>query len=171
MDNQHTSIILILDNLRSVQNVASLFRTCECFGISEIVLCGTTPAPVDRFGRIRQDFAKISLGAENLVTWRYFATTAQACEHTRQLNYDVFALEQSEFAVMLQDIVLESNTDAEAKCALILGNEVTGVSPEIMSLCDLTLEIPQFGQKESLNVCIAGSIALYHLRFVASTVS
>ena len=149
-------IILILDNIRSVHNVGSLFRTADGFGIFEIFLCGTTPTPIDRFGRERSDFQKVSLGAEKTIPWKYFETTQEAIE-TAKSEYQIVALEQD---VRSQNIETFSS---EKNIALVLGTEVTGMSQEILETCDTILEIPMSGTKESFNVSIAGAIAMYEL--------
>ncbi len=150
-------IILILDNIRSVHNVGSLFRTADGFGVSEIFLCGTTPTPIDRFGRERSDFKKVSLGAEKTISWKYFETTEQAILFSKQEGFQILALEQSERSQNLNTFVSEKNL------ALVLGTEVTGMSQELLNYCDVILEIPMFGSKESFNVSIAGAIAMYEL--------
>lgn len=150
-------IILILDNIRSVHNVGSLFRTADGFGVSEIFLCGTTPTPIDRFGRERSDFKKVSLGAEKTIPWKYFETTEQVILFSKQEGFQILALEQSERSQNLNTFVSEKNL------ALVLGTEVTGMSQELLNYCDVILEIPMFGSKESFNVSIAGAIAMYEL--------
>jgi 23S rRNA (guanosine2251-2'-O)-methyltransferase len=150
-------IILILDNIRSVHNVGSLFRTADGFGISEIFLCGTTPSPIDRFGRQRSDFHKVSLGAEKTMSWKYFETTELSIEFARREGFEIVAIEQNEKS---QNIEMFSS---EKNIALVLGTEVTGVSQNILETCDVILEIPMKGNKESFNVSIAGAIAMYEL--------
>jgi len=157
------NIVLILDNLRSVCNVASLFRTADCFGVSKIYLCGTTPAPVDRFGRAREDFKKISLGAELTVPWEHHQATSGVVSMLQQQGYIIGALEQSTRSVSLHTFL-----PTDSKYAIVLGAEVVGVGDPVVESADVVWEIEQFGAKESLNVCIAGSIALYHLRFGGS---
>lgn len=149
--------IIILDNIRSVHNVASLFRTGDGMGVSEICISGTTPTPIDRFGRERSDFKKVSLGAQHTVSWKYFETTKEAIEFCKKEGYEVVALEQDARAKKLDEFSSEKNI------ALVLGPEVTGMSQEILSLCDSIVEIPMFGKKESLNVSVAGGIAMYEL--------
>lgn len=151
------SLILILDNIRSVHNVASLFRTADGFGTSQICLSGTSPTPIDRFGRERNDFKKVSLGAEKTVLWKYFETTKEAINFCKKEGYEIVALEQDSRAKKLDEFYSDKNI------ALVLGPEVTGMSPEILSLCDSIVEIPMFGKKESLNVSVAGAVAMYEL--------
>jgi len=149
--------ILILDSLRSVYNTASLFRTADGAGFSEIFLCGTTPCPVDRFGRNRKDFAKVALGAENSVPWKYFETTFKAIEHARKEGFEIVALEQNPFSVLYTKFTPQKNT------ALVLGEETQGLGQDVLGLCDVVLEIPMRGKKESLNVSSAGTVAMYRL--------
>jgi len=151
------SIILILDNIRSVHNVGSLFRTSDGVGVGRLFLCGTTPTPVDRFGRKRSDFTKVSLGAEDSLSWEYFASAEEALIRAKEENYFVLALEQSENSLTYDTLF------SQEKIALILGTEVTGLPKEIIQLCDAVIEIPMRGKKESLNVSVAGGIALYEL--------
>jgi 23S rRNA (guanosine2251-2'-O)-methyltransferase len=154
------NIVLILDNIRSVHNVGSLFRTAECFGVQKLYLCGTTPMPVDRFGRSRPDMAKVALGAQTSLPWEYSNTTESALEQCREIGMQIVALEQADNAVRLNSLgeCLTQNT-----VALVLGTETIGLSPEILSMCDYIAEIPQWGEKESFNVSIAGAMALYEL--------
>ncbi len=156
------SITLILDNIRSVHNVGSLFRSGECFGVTDMYLCGTTPTPIDRFGRARPDMAKVALGAETLVNWEYFPTTEQAIQTfcTKNPAGLIIGLEQGEGATLLP---MQSQI-AATHIALVVGEETKGLPPEIQSLCDQIWEIPQWGEKESLNVSNAGAIALYEIR-------
>lgn len=150
-------LILILDNIRSVHNVGSLFRTADGAGVSEIFLCGTTPTPIDRFERKRNDFAKVSLGAEESISWTYFEDTKSAIQNAKGDDYEIVALEQSPRSVSYGAFKSEKNI------ALILGPEVVGMSEEILSLADSVIEIPMRGQKESLNVSVAGGIAMYEI--------
>lgn len=149
--------ILILDSLRSVHNTASLFRTADGAGFSEIFLCGTTPTPIDRFGRKRKDFAKVALGAEDFVSWKYFETTKDAIENAKERGFDVIALEQNPNSVLFEGFKIQKNT------ALVLGEETQGICQSTIDLCDTILEIPMRGSKESLNVSVAGAILMYYL--------
>lgn len=149
--------VLILENLRSVENTASIFRTAECLGVAKIVLVGTTPAPVDRFGRKRQDFAKVSLGAEELVDWHYAGDIDVALESLDE-DFQIVALEQTNESE--KDI---RRLEVEDKFALIVGNEVDGVSNRALKKASVSVEIPMRGKKESLNVSVATGIALFAL--------
>jgi tRNA G18 (ribose-2'-O)-methylase SpoU len=150
---------LILHNIRSVHNVGSIFRTADAAGVSEILLVGITPAPVDRFGRIRPDFAKVSLGAEHAVPWKQVPELGTVIAHLKSEGYLILALEQHIRSVQLFDYLLPK----DAKVALILGSEPSGLAQDDLHLVDDILEIPMYGRKESLNVSVAAGIALYAL--------
>lgn len=152
--------VLILENLRSVENTGSIFRTAEGLGVSKIVCVGTTPTPLDRFSRKRTDFAKVALGAEEMVDWEYAKAEdlQQTADDLRQQGFKILALEQYSDSTPLQAV--SSKLQA---FALIVGNEVEGVSQEALALSDEVVEIPMRGKKESLNVSVATGIALYAL--------
>ncbi|HEY4503438.1 MAG TPA: TrmH family RNA methyltransferase [Candidatus Paceibacterota bacterium] len=149
--------VLILENIRSVENTASIFRSASSFNVSKVILIGTTPAPLDRFGRIRQDFAKISLGAEKLISWEATKSISSTIEELREQGFQIISLEQDPKSVRLKDFKTSD------QFALIVGNEVTGVSKEVLETSDAIVEIPMSGSKESLNVAVATGIALFHL--------
>ena len=156
-------IRLILDNIRSVHNVGSIFRTAETLGISRIYCLGTTPTPLDRFGRVRSDFAKVSLGAENIVPWEHIddgvgaENVAVMLRKLKKAKFEIIALEQAKNSVDYKSIEITSNA------AIILGNEVDGVSAGLLKLADKIAEIPLVGKKESLNVSVSAGIFLYRL--------
>ena len=150
--------VLVLENLRSVENTASIFRTAECLGVTKIMLVGTTPAPLDRFGRKRSDFAKVSLGSEDFVEWSYFNDIGPAIMSLKDDEFQIIALEQTN----------ESRDDLKSfktrdQFALIVGNEVDGLSKRAIESAEVALEIPMRGKKESLNVSVATGIALFML--------
>jgi 23S rRNA (guanosine2251-2'-O)-methyltransferase len=149
--------VLILDNIRSVENTGSMFRTAECLGVSKIILVGTTPAPLDRFGRKRQDFAKVSLGAEELVEWEYLKEAQEAIQELKDQNFEIISLEQHQNSINLKEFKARENF------ALVVGNEVTGVSEEVLLASDTIVEISMKGEKESLNASVAAGIALFML--------
>ena len=144
-------VIIVLDNVRSLSNIGSFFRTADAFRIGEIFLCGITACPPHR------EIHKTALGAEESVKWRYFETTEDACKYLKENNYKINAVEQIEGSVMLNDFVPEDRS------AYIFGNEVDGVDDEILQYCDNAVEIPQEGTKQSLNVSISAGIVMYHL--------
>lgn len=150
-------LAIILLDIRSVQNTASLFRTADCAGVSKIYLVGTTPAPIDRFKRVRADFAKVSLGAEKSVPYEYVSSIDELLERLKKEKYEIVALEQS------NDSVDYKEYSPKGKAALILGTEVSGVPEDVLQKCDATIEIPMKGEKESLNVSIAGAVALFRI--------
>ncbi len=144
-------VIIVLDNVRSLSNIGSFFRTADAFRIGEIFLCGITACPPHR------EIHKTALGAEDSVRWRYFDTTEDACKYLKENNYVINAVEQIENSVMLNDYV-----PAE-RSAYIFGNEVDGVDDEVLPYCDSAIEIPQEGTKHSLNVSVSAGIVMYHL--------
>ncbi len=147
---------LVLDNIRSVENVGSIFRTAEGLGVSKIYLIGTTPTPLDRFGRKRTDFAKVSLGAEEMMEWEHREDVVELLKELKSQGFLIISLEQDPKAKKLSS--LEAN-----KLCLIVGNEVEGVSKDALEVSDEVLEIEMKGKKESLNVSVSTGIALYTL--------
>ncbi|MDO8565548.1 MAG: TrmH family RNA methyltransferase [bacterium] len=152
--------VLILENLRSVENTASIFRTAEGLGVSKIILVGTTPAPLDRFGRKRVDFSKVALGAEDLIEWEHVAVQnfQFTISNLQTDGFKIIALEQHPKSKKLRADSLQLEA-----FALVVGNEVDGVSKEILETVDEIVEIPMQGKKESLNVSVATGIALFVL--------
>ena len=142
-------VVVVLDNVRSLSNVGAVFRSADAFRIGELFLCGITACPPHR------EIHKTALGADETVPWRYFNTTAEACRELKERRYRIIAVEQIEGSVMLQDFKAEPNM------AFILGNEVDGVSEEILPFCDGALEIPQQGTKHSLNVSVCSGIIMW----------
>lgn len=160
-------MILILHNIRSVHNVGSMFRTADAAGVSHIILSGYTPTPLDRFGRQRADFAKVSLGAEKTVPWTYVKTLSPTFARLKRAGYFLVALEQDARSHNIFDFTFPQNISQDS-IALILGNEVRGVSKPLLQKCDAVLEIPMHGEKESLNVSVAAGIALFILTQAAA---
>lgn len=146
-------IIVILDNIRSLSNVGSVFRTSDCFRIEAIYLCGITAQPPHR------EIQKTSLGATDTVNWRYFAKTIDAVESLKKSEYTIISVEQVEGSIMLDDFV----PDKISKYALIFGNEVKGVEEEVVNASDICLEIPQWGAKHSFNISVSAGIVLWDL--------
>ncbi len=149
--------ILILENIRSVHNVGAIFRAADAVSIDKVVLVGITPAPIDRFGRARADLAKAALGAEKTMPWQAVATIAEVVDPLRAEGFQIISLEQAENSV---DYKKASVAD---RVAIIVGNEVDGVSKEALALSDIVAEIPMAGDKESLNVSVATGVALFRL--------
>ncbi|MDE2001185.1 MAG: TrmH family RNA methyltransferase [Patescibacteria group bacterium] len=153
-------MILILDNIRSMHNVGSLFRTADAAGVRKIYLCGITPTPTDRLGRSREQFVKVSLGAEKTIPWEYAARTTDAIRKVKRAGAQVIAVEQAPGS---RNYAAFKPTDKKEP-AIILGNEVDGVSAAALKASDVILEIPMSGEKESLNVAVTGGIILFHFR-------
>lgn len=161
---QKKEIYLILHNIRSLHNIGSIFRTADAAGVKKIYLTGYTPAPVDRFGKIRPEIAKTALGAEYTVEWEKYKDItrliSKLTENSSPLNGELFsvvAVEQSPKSVNYK------NFKPRFPLALIFGNEVRGLSPQILKKCDKIIEIPMRGKKESLNVSVAAGIILFSL--------
>ncbi len=152
-------VTLVLDNLRSVYNVGSIFRTANACGVTHIILCGTTPAPLDKWGNKRKDFAKVALGAEETVSWEYEEETTRALLKLREKDAYVIAVEQDEKSIDYKEVSIKDKENV----AFVIGPEVTGMSEDVLALCDVIAEIPMLGTKESLNVTIATGIALYRI--------
>ncbi len=146
-------IVVVLDHVRSLYNVGSVFRSSDAFCIEGVVLCGITARPP------HPEIHKTALGAEESVEWKYFEQTEDALTWLKQQDYTVLAIEQCEGSTMLQDFQREPGK----KYAVVLGNEVKGVQQQVVDLCDGCLEIPQYGTKHSLNVSVAAGIILWHL--------
>ena len=144
-------IIIVLDNIRSLSNVGSFFRTADAFRIGELMLCGITACPPHR------EIHKTALGADETVKWRYFETTEAACQKLKAEGYRIFAIEQIEDSMPLQDFKFEPHT------AYILGNEVEGVSEEALPYCEGAIELPQEGTKHSINVSVCAGIVMWKL--------
>ena len=150
---EKNKIVVVLDNIRSMHNVGSVFRTADAFLLEAICLCGYTPQPPHR------DINKTALGATETVDWLYFDTTMSAVLDLKERGYKIYAVEQVEDSISLEKFSAPSNE----KIAVIFGNEVEGVTAEILPLCDGCIEIPQLGTKHSLNISVAAGIVLWKL--------
>ena len=159
-------MIAVLHNIRSLHNVGSIFRTADAVGVSKIYLCGYTPTPCDEFGLPAGALVKTALGAERTVAWEKCALTPRLLDKLRADGYKIFAVEQSKRSVPYQRISLSKTQLANA--ALVVGNEIKGLPPAVLSRADKILEIPMFGKKESLNVAVAFGIVAYGLRMNSS---
>lgn len=146
-------IIVVLENIRSMQNVGSVFRTADAFLVEAVYLIGYTPQPPHR------DIHKTALGATETVTWKYFSKTADAIAELKAAGYKLYGIEQVENSIMLNDFVW----NADEKIALIFGNEAEGVEQETLRACDACIEIPQFGMKHSLNISVAAGVVLWEM--------
>jgi tRNA G18 (ribose-2'-O)-methylase SpoU len=151
--------LLILHDIRSIINVGALFRTADAVGINQIILSGYTPSPIDRFGRPRQDFIKASLGAEQSVPWTTAESIKKCILDLKKQGYTICCIEQAKNSVDYKSYKPKKGQ----KLVIIPGNEVTGLSKDILKLADVIVEIPMRGNKESLNVSVATGIVLYRL--------
>jgi 23S rRNA (guanosine2251-2'-O)-methyltransferase len=152
-ESEKTPVIVVLDNIRSMHNVGSVFRTADAFLLQGIYLCGYTPQPPHR------DIHKTALGATETVEWKYFPSAADAVLSLREQGYKIFAVEQVENSIPLQEFA----TQPSGGLAVIFGNEVSGVGDAVLALCDGSVEIPQWGMKHSLNISVAAGIVLWEL--------
>jgi len=151
--------ILILHNIRSVENVGAMFRTADAAGISQIYLTGYTPAPLDRFGRKRKDLAKSALGAEEFVSWESKKSLPALLRSLRREKYFIVAIEQNKKSIDYKTLRLRSGQGN----AFIVGSEIGGIPKNVLKKCDTIAEIPMRGKKESLNVSVALGIALFRI--------
>ncbi len=150
---QKYNVVLVADNVRSANNVGAFFRTADAFAIDQLVLCGITATPPSK------EIHKTALGAEQTVRWSYSGSTIEAVERLKEEGYTIIAIEQVEGSVMLDTFKVESGK----RYALVVGNEVEGVSQEVVDMCDQFIEIPQEGTKHSLNVSVAAGVVLWHI--------
>ncbi|MFZ2303249.1 MAG: TrmH family RNA methyltransferase [Minisyncoccia bacterium] len=151
--------VAVVDNLRSVYNVGSIFRTANAVGVNKIYLCGTTPTPLDKNGERRKDFAKVALGAEDTLEWEYVESAIECVKKLCKEGYYIIALEQSEKSVDYKEVIVND----KEKIVFVMGAEVIGVANEILEQSDVVAEIPMLGTKESLNVTIAFGVAVYRI--------
>jgi len=145
-------VIVVLDNVRSLHNVGSVFRTADAFLIEAIYLCGITAPPP------HPEIHKTALGAENTVEWQYFEHTIDAILQLKQKDYRILAVEQAENSISIEKLQLENH-----QYAVVFGNEVKGIDQAVMDYCDACIEIPQFGTKHSLNVSVAAGIVIWEI--------
>ncbi len=153
-------LIVVLDDVRSMYNIGSVFRTSDAFRVEAVYLCGITARPP------HPEIHKTALGGEDSVTWRYFATAQEAVEELHRNNYHVFAIEQCEGSTLLQELKIDNSPSSfllppSSKYAVVFGNEVKGVHQEVVDQCDGCIEIPQFGTKHSMNVSVTAGIVIW----------
>lgn len=151
-DVKKLPLVVVLDNVRSLNNVGSVFRTSDAFLVSQLMLCGITATPPGN------EIHKTALGAEDSVSWQYFPTTTECVEALKAEGYTICCLEQVKESVALQNFKVDPN----GKYAVILGNEVNGVDQEVVDASDVCIEIPQCGTKHSLNVSVSAGVAIWH---------
>lgn len=144
-------LIVILDNIRSLNNIGSVFRTSDAFLVEAIYLCGITATPPN------VEIHKTALGAEDSVAWKYFAETTDAVTELQNNEYTVYAIEQVENSISLEELTL----DKTKKYAIVMGNEVKGVQQSVVNICDNSIEIPQYGTKHSLNISVTTGIVIW----------
>jgi len=150
---EKTPIVVILENIRSMHNVGSVFRTCDGFRIEKLLLCGFTPKPPHR------DIHKTALGATESVHWASYENTTDAIDELKKMDYTVYAVEQAHNSILLHDIDMDQNR----KIAIIFGNEAEGVTNESIEAAHACIEIPQAGSKHSFNISVAVGIVLWEL--------
>lgn len=146
-------LIVVLDNIRSCNNIGSVFRTCDALLVEAVYLCGYTATPPNK------DIHKTALDAEKSVEWEYFENTEQAVSRLIENGYKVYALEQVDKSILLPDFY----PDPQEKTAIVIGNEIKGVQQQVVDMCHGALEIPQYGTKHSLNVSVSAAIALWDI--------
>ena len=144
-------LTVVLDNVRSLNNIGSVFRTCDAFLIEGLILCGITATPPHR------EISKTALGATESVKWQYEENTVNVLKRLKDEGYKVYAIEQTVHAIMLQNFKISQNE----KYAIIFGHEIRGVEQEVVNLCDGAIEIPQHGTKHSINVAVSAGIVLW----------
>lgn len=144
-------IVVVLDNIRSMNNVGSVFRTSDCFRIEKIMLCGITATPPHR------EIRKTAIGAEETVEWEYHEHTKDAISNLQNEGYKIAAIEQTENSIGLSQFIPEDKT------AIVFGNEVDGVAEEVIAMCDTVIEIPQFGTKHSFNIAVSAGIVIWEM--------
>ena len=152
--NKKNPVVLVLDNVRSLNNIGSVFRTADGFRLEKVILCGISTCPPHR------EIHKTALGAENSVSWQYFATAKEAIEDLRSSGYTIMSVEQAVDSTQLPDLSLNGKTPL----ALIFGHEVKGVDQEVVDLSDECIESPQSGTKHSFNISVSVGIVLWEVR-------
>ena len=144
-------VLVVLDNVRSLNNIGSVFRTCDAFLTEGIILCGITATPPHR------EISKTALGATESVQWKYVSSTLDALKQLRAEGYIIYAAEQADHSFMLHELSVSQNE----KYAIIFGHEIRGVEQEVIDFCDGVIEIPQVGTKHSLNIAVSAGIVLW----------
>ncbi len=151
-NKKKTPLVIVLDNVRSMHNIGSIFRTSDAFLVEKIYLCGITAIPP------KKDIHKTALGSTDSVEWVYYKETLQAIQELKIKGYRLVAIEQTENSILLQNF----NPVSDQHYAVVFGHEVRGVKQEIVNQCDFTIEIPQFGTKHSLNISVCAGIIIWN---------
>ena len=151
--SEKSPFVIVLDNVRSMSNVGSVFRSADAFLAENIYLCGITGVPP------HPEIRKTALGADESVAWKYFKKTIQAISELKSAGYKIIGIEQTEGAISLNNFIPEKNI----KYALVFGHEISGVDQEIINICDQVIEIPQFGTKHSLNIAVSAGIVMWEI--------
>ncbi len=164
ISKKYTENVLILNDIRSTENVGAMFRTADAAGISKIYLTGYTPAPFDRFGRKRTDIAKSALGAEEFVPWEQKKMIFPLITKLKREGFLIIAIEQAENSIDYKKVKINKKPARRGGGnAFIVGTEVTGIPKNVLKKCDIVAEIPMKGKKESLNVSVSLGIALFRI--------
>lgn len=163
MDIRTDEVMVVLHDVRSAHNVGSVFRTADAIGVDRLYLCGYTPAPVDRFGRVQGEIAKTALGAEQNIVWEKCDDTKELITRLQKDGAYIVAVEQCHSARDYKE------TTPPRPCAFVFGNEVDGISESVCNSADAVVEIPMRGKKESLNVSVSVGIILFHFFDVSGT--
>jgi tRNA G18 (ribose-2'-O)-methylase SpoU len=148
-----TPVVIVLDNVRSLNNVGSVFRTADAFLVEAVYLCGITGTPPNK------EIQKTALGATESVSWKYFKTTLEAVKELNDQQYTVYAIEQAESAIMLNNFM----PSKKQRIAIIFGNEVKGVEQDVIDASEDVIEIPQLGTKHSLNIAVSVGVVMWDL--------
>lgn len=171
MKYKDMEIVVVLPDIRSAYNIGSIFRTCDAVGVPNIILAGYSPCPLDKFNRPQKEIAKTALGAEKDISWKYVESPNKVLRDLKKKDFEIIAVEQTERSINYKKFFKDffeksSNKDnklKKTKLAIIFGTEVTGISKELLKLCDSVVDIPMKGNKESLNVSVSAGIILYEL--------
>jgi tRNA G18 (ribose-2'-O)-methylase SpoU len=157
-EEANENLVIVLDSIRSMNNVGSVFRTADAFKVGKIYLCGITAVPPHR------EIHKTALGATESVSWEYVKEVSEAIVSLKNQGYQIVAVEQTNQSTYLQDFQPQKNE----KYAFVFGNEAFGVGDEVLPLCDIGLEIPQFGTKHSFNIVVSLGIVLWHYAYLTA---
>jgi tRNA G18 (ribose-2'-O)-methylase SpoU len=174
MKSKNLLITVVLPDIRSSHNIGSIFRTSDAVGVSSVVLAGYSPRPLDKFNRPQKEIAKTALGAEKDIPWTYEESAVKALRELKKNGFRIVGVEQTKKSINYKDFFKEFLGDNkisksetkrgnEIKLAIVFGNEVDGISKELLKLCDNVVDIPMKGNKESLNVSVSAGIILYEL--------